>query len=227
MNLEKWNELKDKTAALTVRERIILLMVGVVLILFIWAQFFYLQFEKDLKNNNQEMSSLQQENWSQKDALAGLTDRLTHDPNSALFDKQRKLKGQLEVLKEQIEIRLSHLIAPELMADVMRKVLSDYKGLRLVSAKNLPVEPLELDVKKESNGHKNTEKDDAQTVLFTHRFEMVLNGDYFQTLAFLKSLEEMKGFYWTLLKYEVNEYPKAKITLQLSTLSLDEDWIGV
>ena len=37
----------------------------------------------------------------------------------------------------------------------------------------------------------------------------------------------MKGFYWTFLKYEVEEYPKAKITLQLSTLSLDEDWIGV
>jgi len=225
MNLDKWNELRNKTAAITVRERVILLIVGIVIVLFFWAQFFYLQFEKDLKKSNQEITNLKKEEFSQKDELASLVAKLANDPNSALFDEQRKLQEKLEVLKDQIEIRLSHLIAPELMADVMRKVLSDYKGLRLVSAKNLPVEPLKLDITGENDSQKN--KDEGQAVLFSHRFEMVLNGDYFQTVSFLKSLEAMKGFYWTMLKYEVDAYPKAKITLQLSTLSLDEDWIGV
>tara|TARA_R110001592_G_scaffold9288_1_gene49536 strand:- start:28206 stop:28889 length:684 start_codon:yes stop_codon:yes gene_type:complete len=227
MNLEKWHELKNKTATLTLRERAILLIVLIVLVLFLWAQIFYLEFEKDLKNTKQEITSLKQEAWNQKDELAGLTVLLADDPNSELYEQQRQLKDKLEVLKEQIEMRLSHLIAPELMADVMRQVLSDYKGLRLVSAKNLAVEPLKLDMANDSRSQKNTDQDDAQSVLFSHRFEMVLNGDYFQTVSFLKHLEQMKGFYWTLLKYEVDEYPKAKITLQLSTLSLDEDWIGV
>lgn len=225
MNLEKWYDLKDKTAALSLRERAILLAVAVVLIAFLWAQFFYLGFEKELKKTKQEISQLQQEGWAQSDQLASLMTRLSHDPNAALFSEQRELQEKLEVLKDQIEIRLSHLIAPELMADVMRNVLSDYKGLRLLSAKNLPVEPLKLVMNENDIAAKK--QDETQAVLFSHRFEMVLSGDYFQALSFLTSLENMNGFYWTMLKYEVDAYPKAKITLQLSTLSLDEDWIGV
>ncbi len=225
MNLDKWHNLKDKTAALTLRERAILLAVGIVVIAFLWAQVFYLDFEKELKKTKQNISQLQQDKWVQTEQLASLTEKLGYDPNAALFAEQRELQTQLEALKDQIEIRLSHLIAPELMADVMRKVLSDYKGLRLLSAKNLPVEPLKIAMDKNTKEKKN--KEESQAVLFSHRFEMVLSGDYFQTLLFLQSLEEMKGFYWTMLKYDVDSYPNAKITLQLSTLSLDEDWIGV
>lgn len=225
MNLNKWYDLKEKTAALSLRERSILLVVGIVVICFIWAQFFYLGFEKELKKTKQEITQLQQDGWAQTDELASLMTRLSHDPNAALFSEQSRLQEKLETLKDQIEIRLSHLIAPEKMADVMRKVLSDYQGLRLISAKNLPVEPLLLALNENSLEQKNQEEN--QAVLFSHRFEMVLNGDYFQTISFLKKLEEMNGFYWTRLKYEVDAYPNANITLQLSTLSLDEDWIGV
>ena len=229
MNLEKWHELKSKTAALSLRERAILLIVAIVLVMFIWAQFYYLSFEKELKRINVEITQLQQLEYSQQDELQSLMVRLADDPNAQLLTEQRKIKNKLDKLKQQIEVRLSHLIAPELMADVMRKVLSDYQGLRLVSAKNLEVEPLNLASVAKSDSQKGAgvEDDKDQAVLFSHRFEMVLNGSYFQTVSFLKRLESMKGFYWTMLKYEVDEYPNAKVTLQLSTLSLDEDWIGV
>ena len=59
MNLEKWLALKDKTAALTLRERAIILSVGLVLVAFIWAQFFYLSFEKELKTTQIEITRLQ------------------------------------------------------------------------------------------------------------------------------------------------------------------------
>ena len=68
---------------------------------------------------------------------------------------------------------------------------------------------------------------EQQTVLFAHGFEMVLSGGYFQTLAFLQHLEAMDGFYWQALDYRVGKYPKAEITIQINTLSLEEDWIGV
>ena len=231
MNLEKWASLKDKTAALSLRERGILLAVALVLVFFVWAQFYYLTFEKELKSTKADISRLQQSERNQAEELQSLMARLSDDPNAQLLAEQQQLNERLDKLKDQIEIRLSHLIEPELMADVMRKVLSDYKGLRLVSAKNLEVEPLNLAKKDSSIQSSNTNltkaDDKEQAVLFSHRFEMVLNGSYFQTVAFLKRLEEMKGFYWTMLKYEVDEYPNANITLQLSTLSLHEDWIGV
>ena len=68
---------------------------------------------------------------------------------------------------------------------------------------------------------------DSEAVIFAHGFEMALSGNYFQTLSFLQHLEKMSGFYWQALDYEVEDYPNATITLQLNTLSLEEDWIGV
>ena len=225
MNLDKWYVLKDKTAALSMRERVILLLAVSAAVLFIWAQFFYLGFEKHLKQAQQEMQQEQQRSIDQSDQLSLLMTRLAHDPNAALLKEQGELQAQLDTLKQNIEERLRHLIEPELMADVMKKVLSDYKGLRLISAKNLPAAPLEIETKEKTASNKEASK--AQAVLFSHAFQMELSGDYFQTLAFLKRLEEMQGFYWIMLHYEVQDYPQAKITLQLSTLSLDEGWIGV
>lgn len=229
MSLEKWNELKDKTAALSLRERGIILAVAIVLVMFGWAQFFFLSFEKELKSTKGEVVRVQALEHAQQAELQALTVRLADDPNAQLFAEQQQIKQKLTALKEQIEVRLSHLIAPEMMADVMHTVLSDYKGLRLISAKNLAVEPLKF-----ADVEKNTAKiepsnqgESSQAVLFSHGFEMVLEGSYFQTVSFLERLESMEGFYWNLLKYEVSDYPSAQVTLQLSTLSLDEDWIGV
>jgi len=225
MNLEKWYVLKDKTAALSLRERVILLLAVLACVSFIWAQFFYLGFEKKLKQAQLEMRQQQQVSVEQSDQLSLLMTRLAHDPNAVLLKEQASLQTKLDALKQDIEERLRNLIEPELMADVMKKVLSDYQGLRLISAKNLPAAPLEIESK--GNAEKQDRDSKAQAVLFSHAFQMELKGDYFQTLAFLKRLEEMKGFYWTMLHYEVEDYPQARIMLQLSTLSLEEGWIGV
>lgn len=230
MNLEKWYALKDKTAALTFRERLILLVVSLVCVLFIWAQFFYVNFEKSLHKAKQEITAQQQQQWDQSDQLTILMAKLAHDPNLALQNEQKALQDDLAALKSRIELRLSNLIEPSLMADVLRKVLSDYKGLQLIGARNLPVVPLKMHTPNKTvtaGANNSADKNRVEAVLFSHPFQMELKGDYFQALAFLKHLESMQGFYWTLLDYQVEDYPSAKIILQLSTLSLEEGWIGV
>lgn len=227
MSLKKWGELKAKTAALSLRERVILLAAICVCVTFIWLQFFFLGFEKQLKQSRQDILTEQQLSVDQSDQLSQLMERLSHDPNAVLLQEQELLQTKLDDLKQRIEQRLSNLIEPELMADVLKSVLSDYKGLRLITARNLPVRPLEIkNTAKEKMGNEKKEEQ-KQAVLFSHAFQMEFEGDYFQTLSFLKRLEEMKGFYWTMLHYQVEDYPQAKIMLQLSTLSLEEGWIGV
>jgi len=227
MNLEKWYVLRDKVAELTLRERGILAAVGVILVLFVWAQFAYLPFEKQQKRQMVKLTELDQKIITQSDRLAELTVLLANDPNAPLRARQKSLQLDMAELTTEIENRLSNLVAPEKMADLMRNVLADYKGLNLLSAKNLPVEPLKIrTINNKTTPDKNADQN-AQTVIFAHGFEMVLSGRYFQALEFLQHLEEMKGFYWRTLDYQVEGYPKAKITIQISTLSLEEDWIGV
>ncbi|MFT7372459.1 MAG: MSHA biogenesis protein MshJ [Oleiphilaceae bacterium] len=227
MNLEKWYSLRERTAALSLRERGIVAAVVVVLVLFIWAQFVFLPYEKKQKQNAVKIAGLGQDIVTSSERLSELTGLLANDPNTPLRAKQKSLQKQMITLTADIESRLSNLVAPEKMADLMRKVLADYKGLRLLSAKNLPVEPLQIKSMGTQTNIDNDAPSAQQTVLFAHGFEMVLSGRYFQALAFLQHLEEMKGFYWQALDYKVGNYPKAEITIKISTLSLEEDWIGV
>jgi len=223
----KWSELREKTAELSLRERGILTATFVALVVFVWLQFIFTPIEKIQAQHAKTLSSLNQQIASQSDRLVELTNLLANNPNQPLWDEQKELKEKMVELRKEIEARLSDLIAPEQMADVMRSVLSDYKGLDLVSARNLPVEPLKLNQSEEKKNTPNKEEDKDQAVIFAHGFELVLSGSYFQALEFLQHLEEMSGFYWRALDYQVIDYPKAKITVQINTLSLEEDWIGV
>ncbi len=225
MKWEKWQQLRDKTADLSLRERGILAGTLVVLLLVIWAQFVFTPYEKKQAALSQDLQRFNEQIANDSERLVVLTAMLANDPNAPLREEQARLRREMTELKQEIETRLSSLIAPEEMANVLRRVLSDYKGLELVSARNLPVEP--LDIKQALGATQSPGASADQAVIFAHGFEMVLSGGYFQTLAFLQKLESTQGFYWRLLDYQVKGYPKAVVTLQISTLSLDEDWIGV
>ena len=65
-------------------------------------------------------------------------------------------------------------------------------------------------------------------MLYQHGVEMLLEGEYFQTLRYLKALEELPWqVLWGELEYGVQDYPRASIRLQINTLSTDSGWIGV
>jgi MSHA biogenesis protein MshJ len=48
------------------------------------------------------------------------------------------------------------------------------------------------------------------------------------TLRYLQALEKLPWrFFWDSVSYQVMEYPDSVVRLELHTLSLSEDWIGV
>jgi MSHA biogenesis protein MshJ len=64
--------------------------------------------------------------------------------------------------------------------------------------------------------------------LYEHDVKLVLQGGYFDTLAYISALEERAAtLTLSLLDYRVETYPRAEITLQVSTLSLDPEWLAL
>ncbi len=67
-----------------------------------------------------------------------------------------------------------------------------------------------------------------QPALYRHRFEVVYVGSYFDNMAFLKAMEGLPWkFYWDRIEYQVDEHPKARISLVVETLSDDNAIIGI
>lgn len=230
---EKWLLLNEKLNALSVRERGILFATLLVLVLFIWLQAVFLPWEETRKAQRQAIAQAEQGMVDGSTELQGMMEQLKRNPNDPLREEALRLNGILADVNQQIGSKLAHLMPPQLMALTMQNVLADYSGLRLVSAKNLEVETLNLsdsgteEVNSNVSNDPEVVDDDADAVVYSHGFEMTLKGNYFQTLEFIQRLEQLNGFFWHSLDYRVSTYPDAEITIRLNTLSLDKEWIGV
>jgi MSHA biogenesis protein MshJ len=55
-----------------------------------------------------------------------------------------------------------------------------------------------------------------------------LSGDYHAVIRYFETLQTLPWrFQWNRMHYEVQSYPKAVVTLQVHTLSMSKEWIGV
>lgn len=218
MDFAKVNE---SYSALSVRERAMVFAAVLVGLLMLGLQFIVTPlFDEDKK--------VQQQLVDQKLALGDLSSQyeklsslLADDPNDKLREKQRELEQGLADLEDKLKQKIATLLSPKQTQALLRNILADYRGLTLVEAKNLPAKEIEIQAKES-----DAAADDNQVKLYEHGFEMRLKGTYFETIKYLSRLESLSGFYWRSLSYDVTEYPSAEIVLGISTLSIDEAWIG-
>ncbi len=99
--------------------------------------------------------------------------------------RNRALSQRLDSLDGELKSLAQGYIAPDHMTELLRALLAEQHGLKLVSLANLPVESLSR-----SAGAKPDEPiapDDHGP--FLHPVEMVVEGDYASVLAYLRSLE--------------------------------------
>ena len=128
------------------------------------------------------------------------------------------------------------------MPKILETVLHKTGGLTLVNLKSLGVTPLitkaepneKTDAdKKENISSENTNTENKLTAgnidnAYRHGLRIEFVGDYLTTLSYLKSLEELQwGFFWDNFQLSVSEYPDANAAIEIFTLSLNREWIGV
>jgi MSHA biogenesis protein MshJ len=61
-----------------------------------------------------------------------------------------------------------------------------------------------------------------------HPVEIVIEGSYLDVLEYLRALEALPWhFYWKVLELNSGTYPLNRVRIELSTLSMDKEWLGV
>lgn len=146
------------------------------------------------------------------------------DAGGALED----LRARLARIDDRLAERTRRVISPAQMVTVLRDVLAAEARLTLVALRNEGAEPVIAEDRPVLSGE--GAEVDARNVprVYRHRIELVVRGDYFALLDYLQRLEGLRWeFQWDALHIETQDYPAARATVSLSTLSLAEDWIGV
>ncbi|MYN07892.1 type II secretion system protein GspM [Pseudoduganella aquatica] len=67
-----------------------------------------------------------------------------------------------------------------------------------------------------------------EELLYRHGVQLVLQGSYLDMVNYMEALEHMPSqLFWGKATLEAEDYPKARLTLTLYTLSLDTKWMAL
>jgi len=227
---ELWKTAEQRVTELGQREKILLLLTGLIIIPGI-LEFFLIQPLRDAGNQwRQQTEAINQSMVSYSTQQNELLVQIEKDPAMDLERRIEGLEKSLGIAQKALLKYTDTLIAPQRMATVLENMLHQKGRLELVSLQNLPVAPLfqgqdsgVKDIRDDTAGQKSREA----FGLYRHGIQMVFRGNYMTTKDYLTHLEQLPWkFYWQSFNYEVQEYPTALVRLNIYTLSTSNWWMG-
>jgi len=211
--------------ALTVRQRVLLLAAGVLVLYALWQ---VLLMDPLLAAQARAGSGIE----ARRDAVAALaaqaeaiTRRGLADPdapNRALRDRHRARIAEIDA---RIAQTAANVIDAGQMAAVLESVLSRSRGLTVIEVRGLGARPL---LEPAAEQPELAAAGARSPGAFKHGVRITFAGGYHETLAYLRALEALPWrFFWEGIEFEVQRYPEAIASITVYTLSLDRRWIGV
>lgn len=215
----KLQELGEKIDAISLRERGILLAVGLVALLGLYDYLALTPYLDQRKENQRLVAQYATEMAEVEAKITAIVKKLEADPNDVLKERIAKRERYLKELVDEIGASTENLIAPKKMSQVLGYLLSRQSGMAVKSVRNIPAEPIAFKV---------SEEDEPKVLMYRHRLIMELEGTYFQVAGYLKMIEGLKErLYWDDMSFVIGDYPTGLLTLEVHTLSMSKELIGV
>ncbi|MDJ0919132.1 MAG: hypothetical protein QNJ05_15345 [Woeseiaceae bacterium] len=212
--LDRVHDVEKKIDAMTLRERLLIGITALTLITGVWYVMFLepLVIEADRKTG--ELAALEERI---NVANSSLEQQVAELAGGSADQRARiaKLDREIAAINETLGDYAAELVDPAEMTQVLEGVLRKQSALSLVRIRNLPSETLAA-----------SEDEDA-TRFYRHGIEIEVEGSFFAVVDYLNDVEALPWrLYWQILELDVVEYPRNRIRIEVSTLSLDEEWIG-
>lgn len=212
--LTKWIDARH------VRERAILLCAGIGLLVLSWLVFVHDPIAAAKQRETRNIASAQGRMADEQKRQEEIRQSYTGDPNAFALTRQRELRSAADTTNARLNELYGELISPRQMSQMLTSLLQRETMLTLVSLENQPSEGL-LQPGTDANNVPATQ-------VYKHGLRMVFEGDFLETVNYLRSLERLEGnVFWENLDFEVLEHPRARISLDIYTLSTEQGWIGV
>jgi MSHA biogenesis protein MshJ len=211
--------------ALTLREKLLMLFVGIATMYATWDAVFFGIFNKTHQQYMSKIDDVENELLNVDKQLNELTSQFiaTGNPNQQLKLAINESSQHLQELEQSLSATFESLVPPKEVTNFIRSLLLENSGLKLIALNNEPVEVINLNLQPADKSQQN---DSAR--LYQHATNIKLSGDYVALYNYLIKLEQSEWtLYWDQLQYQVTTYPNAEITLRIYTLSTDEHWLGL
>lgn len=200
------------------RERAIIVAAVLLCLFTVWDQLFYTPMEEKLSELESQQARLEAQSQTAQNTLLKTLNASTSPEDDVRQLELSALQSSIERLDSQIQSLDNLAIPPDLMPSMLEKLLSAHKNLKLLSLKNTA--PQQVPAEEDPTL--------GRVKIYKHGMQVSLEGNYMATAKYLLDIENLP---WTMLfdklTFKTLDYPNSKIEIELGTVSLSEEWIGV
>lgn len=161
--------------------------------------------------------------------MSARADAFARDPDAADRTRLAAVRADSARLAAGLAALQQGLVAPERMTPLLQSILRANGKLALVSLTTLPVSQLggpQADADVAKNPPKPGAAVPASGIIYRHGVQVTVRGNYLDMIDYMAALEALPTrLFWGQAAFEVDEYPQARLTLTLYTLSLDSKWM--
>jgi MSHA biogenesis protein MshJ len=217
---DKVRPLVERLDGFSLRERALVFGAGVALLYVAWQSLLMDPLTLRGKAAEQHLADARRQMTMSEQIRAAAA----QDPAVEAALRNGALAARLAALDANLNSVAHAYVAPERMTELLRSLLSEQRGLTLVSLSNLPVESLSLP--SASKQAAVIAPDDRGP--FLHPVEMVVEGDYGSVVVYLRALEALPWrIHWQRVELTAGDYPVNRVRIVIGALSLSRYWMAV
>jgi MSHA biogenesis protein MshJ len=222
---DKVRPLVERLDGFSIRERALIFGVGVALLYVAWQSLLMDPLTVRGKAAEQHLADAQRQMTMSEQIRAAVV----QDPAVEAALRNGALAARLAALDLNLSSVAHGYVAPERMTELLRSLLSEQRGLTLVSLANLPVESLSLpSVSKQAAASTPAAIAPDDRGPFLHPVEMVVEGDYGSVVVYLRALEALPWrIHWQRVELTAGDYPVNRVRIVIGALSLSRYWMSV
>jgi len=213
---------------LTLRERLFLFAALVAVLVGAWEALLAGPLAAREKVAGETIAALRERLDKLNQSVAVTAEGMT-DGMPGQLDRLQALRARVVEGDEAVRRYTSDLVSPREMRLVLEELIRRQSGLRLLAATNLEPRPLfDEPSEADSGAAAKAAADSAAPKLYRHALVLRVEGSYLDCLEYLRAVEQLPWhLYWARFELKAGDYPINTYSIEVRTLSLDKEWIGV
>jgi len=217
-------------------EKALALTILAAMLVLIYLSVHFDPIRADIQVATNQINNVERQIQAQRTTYAAMLETSLEDPNKFANDRLLVISREQQLLQVEIASLAGDLVTPNDMTRLLTEVLERQAGLELIHFENRTAAPLREGVSNADRllaetGTLNFDdviEDDVSGQVFEHGLVIQFQGDFFNTLRYLRFLEDITGsFFWDSISFRQLDWPQAQITLEIHTLSTEQGFIGV
>ncbi|ENM5762153.1 type II secretion system protein GspM [Vibrio mimicus] len=214
--MSHWETMTSKFSTLSQREKVLIALCGTVLVVMVLLIGLIEPALKQSQARQVQIQTLTSSNQQLQGEIMVLQAKLAKNPDQEQDVELGQLTLQSQEISQQLAEKMTSMVAPSEMPNLLESVLTQSQKLKLVALESLPAEPIV----------RSTESE-VKSEYYLHPVRMEFTGSYFAIRDYLQALEALPvKYYWRSFQYKVENYPQARVILEVYTLGSREEFIG-